>query len=269
MNHTIATWKQRLGPLLSRVAARQLQDFPGSTAGSIATEHKADGSLITACDRWSDHTLVETLQHVIPGAGVLSEEGNTCMPDQEWVWVLDPLDGTTNFSAGIPHWTISIALLHHRQPVLGWLESPPIGQRLIAVKGEGVELNGRRLEAPKGRLNASACASLCTRSMVVLQRRAASTFPCKLRMFGVASTNMSGVALGQTLAALECSPKIWDLAAAWLVLEELNCPIEALATNPFPAVPGAELQSTSYPLLTVARAELLPHFRPWAAALAA
>lgn len=267
LNHTIATWKQRLGPLLSRVAARQLQDFPGFAAGAIATERKADGSLITACDRWSDRTLVEALRQAIPGAGVLSEEGNTCMPAQEWVWVLDPLDGTTNFSAGIPHWTISLALLHHRQPVLGWLESPATGQRLIAVRDEGVELNGRRLAAPEGMLSPSACASLCTRSMVVLQRRAADTFPCKLRMFGVASTNMSSVALGQTLAALECSPKIWDLAAAWLVLDELRCPIECLDGSPFPAEPGAELGATSYPLLTVGRPELLPHFRPWAAAL--
>jgi len=151
--------------------------------------------------------------------------------------------------------------------MMGWLEVPPLRQRLIAVRGEGVQLNGRRLEPPIGVISPNACASLCTRSMVILQRRANQTFPCKLRMFGVASTNMAGVALGQSLGALEASPKIWDLAAAWLILEELGCPIQLLADHPFPASAGAQLATVGYPLLAVADPALLPIFHPWAAAL--
>ena len=164
-----------------------------------------------------------------PATGVLSEEGNTRVPQQEWAWVLDPLDGTTNFTYGIPHWTISLALLYRGRPMMGWLEIPPLRQRIIVVRGEGVERNGRRLQPPTHGVTPNACASLCTRSMVVLQRRPDHQFPCKLRMFGVASTNMASVALGQSLGALEASPKLWDLAAAWLVLEELGCPVEPLA----------------------------------------
>ena len=262
MERTISAWQEQLGPLLDQVAARQMEDF-----GQVRAERKADGSLITACDRWSDHTIGQWLQDHFPGTGVLSEEGNKQVPSQEWAWVLDPLDGTTNFTYGIPHWTISLALLHQGRPVMGWLEIPPLRQRIIAVRGSGVERNGRRLQPPTDVVTPNACASLCTRSMVVLQHRADHRFPFKLRMFGVASTNMAGVALGQSLGALEASPKIWDLAAAWLVLEELGCAIEPLAGHPFPTTPGTQLATVSYPLLTVAAPSLFPLFRPWATAL--
>ena len=263
MQRTIAAWQEQLGTLLDHVVARQMGDF-----GQIGAERKADGSLITTCDRWSDQTIGQWLQDNFPGTGILSEEGNTRVPQQEWAWVLDPLDGTTNFTYGIPHWTVSLALLYQGCPMMGWLEIPPLRQRIIAVRGEGVELNGRRLQPLKDvMVTPNACASLCTRSMVVLQRRADHRFPCKLRMFGVASTNMVGVALGQSLSALEASPKIWDLAAAWLMLEELGCAIEPLAGHPFPASPGDQLATVSYPLLAVAAPSLFPLFRPWAAAL--
>ena len=262
MQQTIAAWQEQLHPLLNCVAARQMEDF-----GRIGAERKADGSLITTCDRWSDHTISQWLQDHFPTTGILSEEGNTRVPQQDWSWVLDPLDGTTNFTYGIPHWTISLALLHQGRPMMGWLEIPPLRQRIIVVRGEGVEFNGCPLQPPADEVTPNACASLCTRSMVILQRRPHHRFPCKLRMFGVASTNMAGVALGQSLSALEASPKIWDLAAAWLVLEELGCPIEPLADHPFPASSGAQLATASYPLLAVAASSLFPLFRPWAAAL--
>ncbi|MGA0338779.1 MAG: inositol monophosphatase family protein, partial [Vulcanococcus sp.] len=95
---------EQLGLLLDQVAERQRQDF-----GQLDSEAKADGSLITACDRWSDATLVKGLAELYPGEGVLSEEGSQSVPTSEAYWVVDPLDGTTNFAAGIPYWAISLA----------------------------------------------------------------------------------------------------------------------------------------------------------------
>ena len=264
LQRSISEWQKLLGPLLTEVAQRQLADF-----GHLSADTKDDGSLITACDRWSDARLVEALTERCPQAGILSEEGNNDLPPQPWAWVLDPLDGTTNFACGIPHWAISLALLHHGVPVLGWLEIPPLQQRVIAVRGEGATLNGSRLAAPRATLRPTSCASLCTRSMVVLQRLHQRPFPCKLRMFGVASLNLLGVALGQTLSALECTPKIWDIAAAWLILEELGCVLQPLLEAPFPARPGDALARRSYPLLAAANAELQLAFQPWANALVA
>ena len=86
-------------------------------------------------------------------------------------------------------------------------------------------------------------------------------------MLGVASLNLLGVGLGTMLAALEATPKIWDLAAVWLILEELGCVIRPLADHPFPMKPGAPLGEASYPLLAACDEEHYQRFLPWGQAL--
>lgn len=135
----------------------------------MASDLKSDGSLITACDRWSDATLVEGLARLFPGEGVLSEEGDKTVPKTSAYWVVDPLDGTTNFAAGIPYWAISIARFEAGRPVLAVLDVPPLRQRIVAIRGQGAWRNGRPLLAPSGQSHPAGCASLCSRSIGVLQ----------------------------------------------------------------------------------------------------
>ena len=80
--------------LIDAIAKRQLQDF-----GQINSDIKPDGTLITECDRWSDKTIVKGLAKIANGEDVLSGEGNMSMPSSNEYWVVDPLDGTTNFAA--------------------------------------------------------------------------------------------------------------------------------------------------------------------------
>ena len=113
----------------------------------------------------------------------------------------------------------------------------------------------------------SACVSLCSRSIRVLQRKPNQPFPGKIRLFGVASLNLVSVAMGQTVAALEATPKIWDLAAAWLVLDELGCPIRWLKADPAELSPGQDLSQTSFPMLAAGSWSALARFLPWGEAL--
>ncbi len=251
-----------LEALLDRVAARQRQDF-----GQMESEAKPDGSLITACDRWSDASLVAGLAELYPGEGVLSEEGDQSVPRTEAFWVVDPLDGTTNFAAGIPYWAISMARFEAGVPVLAVLDVPPLRQRIVAVRGRGAWRNHKRLAPPSARSQVAGCASLCSRSIGVLQKLPHRRFPGKIRLLGVASLNLVSVAMGQTVAALEATPKIWDLAAAWLVLTELQCPLRWLALNPGRLVPGDDLAQADYPVLASRNEETLATFLPWAEAL--
>ena len=137
-----------LAELIDRVAERQRADF-----GHVASDLKADGSLITACDRWSDATLVEGLACLFPGEGVLSEEGAKTVPRSQAYWVVDPLDGTTNFAAGIPYWAISMARFEAGRPVLAVLDVPPLRQRIVAIRGQGAWRNGRPLSPHRVRSN--------------------------------------------------------------------------------------------------------------------
>jgi len=253
-----------LDALLNQVADRQRADF-----GHMASSHKADGSLITACDRWSDATLVEGLATLFPGEGVLSEEGDQRVPFTSAFWVVDPLDGTTNFAAGIPYWAISLARFEHGQPVLAVLDVPPLRQRIVAVRGLGAWRNGKPLVPPSLQSHPVGCASLCSRSIGVLQKLPDRRFPGKIRLLGVASLNLVSVAMGQTVAALEATPKIWDLAASWLVLNELDCSVQWLDENPASIRPGTDLATTDFPVLVADRHETLNRFMPWADALRA
>ncbi len=248
--------------LIDRVAERQCMDF-----GNILSDLKPDGTLITECDRWSDLTLVNGLQRITKEDGVLSEEGNKVVPSTRAFWVVDPLDGTTNFAAGIPHWAISVARFVEGQPDFAVLDLPVLKQRIVASRGHGAWLNGKRLSLDIGSRAKTECVSLCSRSIRVLQRKANDPFPGKIRLLGVSSLNMVGVALGQTIAALEATPKIWDLASAWLVLSELMCPIQWLDVDPSIIVPGQDLASVNFPLLTASSKEELTRFLPWGMAL--
>lgn len=247
--------------LVDEVAERQRRDF-----GRLASDLKADGSLITDCDRWSDATLAAGLAQIFPTDGLLSEEGNTIVPDAPGFWVVDPLDGTTNFSVGLPIWAISMARIDHGRPVAALLDVPPLGQRLLALRGQGVWSNGQPLAPPAPPRHGCRCASLCSRSIGTL-RRVAEPFPAKTRMLGVASLNLLGVGLGTMAAALEATPRIWDLAAVWLILEELGCRLHPLGADPFPLQPGADLGAAPYPLLAARDEEQLRRFLPWGLAL--
>ncbi|MEB3257970.1 MAG: inositol monophosphatase family protein [Cyanobacteriota bacterium] len=252
----------RLSTLIDAVAARQRSDF-----GHVVSDLKDDGTLITACDRWSDATIVEGLQSLYPGEGILSEEGDRHLPSSSAFWVVDPLDGTTNFAAGIPYWSISLARFEGGRPVLAILDVPPLGQRIIARAGQGVWRNGEMVDAPASKAHPGGCVSLCSRSIRVLQKIPDRPFPGKVRLFGVASLNLVSVATGQTVAALEATPKIWDLAAAWLVLQELSCPIRWLQADPACIPPGTDVTSMGFPTLAADCEATLQRFLPWAAEL--
>jgi myo-inositol-1(or 4)-monophosphatase len=86
-------------------------------------------------------------------------------------------------------------------------------------------------------------------------------------MLGVASLNLVSVGMGQTVAALEATPKIWDLAAAWLVLHELDCPVRWLQRDPSGIPADTDLSETDFPVLAADRPETFARFIPWAEAL--
>ena len=245
-----------LDSLFELVSNRQLKDF-----GKISASNKPDGSLITSCDLWSDQTIVEGLSIIAPNEGVLSEEGGKSVPQTNAYWIVDPLDGTTNFAAGIPYWSISVARFVDGTPQTTFLIIPTLKQKFLAIKGKGVWLNNKKIEVKNNQQ--SECVSLCSRSIKILQKNPNSIFPGKIRLLGVSSLNLTSVAMGQTFGAIESTPKIWDIAAAWLFLEELNCSIDWLEINPMHLTAGQDLQHTNFPLIAAKTKEKIKVLRPW------
>ncbi len=245
-----------LDSLFDLVSYRQLKDF-----GNISAKNKSDGSLVTNCDLWSDKKIVESLSIIAPNEGVLSEEGGKLVPKTNAYWIVDPLDGTTNFAAGIPYWSISVARFTDGKPQSSFLIIPTLKKKFVAIKGKGVWLNNKKVAIKNNQK--SECVSLCSRSIKILQKKPNSIFPGKIRLLGVSSLNLTSVALGQTFGAIESTPKIWDIAAAWLLLEELNCSIEWLEMNPLHLSAEQDLQDTNFPLIAAWTEEKIKVLRPW------
>ena len=248
---------KELESLFDLISERQLKDF-----GNISASNKSDGSLLTSCDLWSDQTIVDGLSKIAPNEGVLSEEGNKNIPPNEAYWIVDPLDGTTNFAAGIPYWSISIARFLRGKPQSAFLIIPTLKKKFIAIKNEGVWLNNKKIII-ENNLQKSQCVSLCSRSIKILQRNPNEIFPGKIRLLGVSSLNLTSVAMGQTFGAIESTPKIWDIAAAWLILEELNCKINWLKTNPLNLQSGMDLENINFPLIAARTKKNIELLKPW------
>ncbi len=109
---------------------------------SLAVETKGDLSPVTAADRGAEELMRELIARKYPSHGIIGEEFGTERGDAEFVWVLDPIDGTKSFITGVPLWGTLIALLHHGHPVLGCIHQP-ILQQLVIGDGQTSTLNGK------------------------------------------------------------------------------------------------------------------------------
>jgi myo-inositol-1(or 4)-monophosphatase len=246
----------------AQVGAQLLKDF-----GQAQVSEKADGSLVTQADRWADEALRKAIAQAFPEHGVLSEEAEHIFPDREWCWIIDPLDGTTNFARGLPIWAISLGLLYQGTPVFGYVHLPPLGQSFHGFwQGDsgltmptGAFLDRQPIHASPDPLTANHFFNLCARSVSALKQ----PFPCKIRMLGVATYNLLTVAAGATLGGVEATPKIWDIAAVWAIVQAAGATWLPLETNPiFPLQVGQNYCDRPFPTLVVSRSDLIPIFQP-------
>jgi myo-inositol-1(or 4)-monophosphatase len=124
--------------------ARDSGDFirPLFRQPSVAVETKADASPVTIADRGAEELMRTAIAKRFPTHGIIGEEFGTERGDAEFVWVLDPVDGTKSFITGVPLWGTLIALLHQGQPVLGCIHQPVLDQLMLG-DGRETTLNGR------------------------------------------------------------------------------------------------------------------------------
>jgi myo-inositol-1(or 4)-monophosphatase len=254
--------------LTTQVGKRLLADFQPAQALLRQAEEKSDGSLVTRSDQWADQTLRAGIAETFPDHGLLSEEGTHTLPAGDWCWVIDPIDGTTNFARGIPIWAICLGLLYRGQPVFGYVYLPALNQAFHGFwqapgQADSAFLNGQpittRPDAPGG----NQFFSLCARSIAVLK----TPFPCKIRMLGATSYNFLIVAAGATLGGVEATPKVWDLVAVYPIVRAAGGSwVNLKGGEPFPLQPERDYGGVPYPTLVTARVELEELFQPLVAA---
>ncbi len=108
---------------------------------------KGRGNLLTETDLATERAVLAILREEYPEHEVLAEESSEKPRGEGWMWVVDPLDGTHNFSRGIPYFAFNIALCHRRRPLLGLTYAPATGEEFFAVEGAGLTVNGQPAQA--------------------------------------------------------------------------------------------------------------------------
>ena len=230
-------------------------------SGQLIASTKNDGTWVTASDIESDQRLAEAILARYPDHGVLSEEGDKVYRGQEWCWVIDPIDGTTNFTWGFPGWGVLIGLLYKGRPVLGVAEFPPVGQQLYAVRGEGAwrkTVTGYG----DGPIRAASDKAFTTTQLYAVGTRSLKpsppNIPCKLRLPGSTGFDFALLACGACVGVYDSTVHVWDIAALWPIIEESGAHV--LTNHPggiFPLRDGIDYSSVEFAVLGAATSELL------------
>ncbi len=195
---------------------------------NLQVSKKGPGDFVTAADRRAEEIVRAELANARPDYGFLGEEGGVrAGADKTHRWIVDPLDGTTNFLHGIPHFAVSIALERNGAIVAGLTYNPANDELFIAERGKGAFLNDRRIRVA-ARLTSADSIVACGlphfgRGDLVLARKeiaAAQRHFAGLRRFGAATLDLAWVAAGRFDAYWERNLSPWDLAAGILLVRE-------------------------------------------------
>ena len=219
----------------ARKAGRALlKDFTEVEQLQVST--KGPGDFVSRADKQAEATIREDLMAARPSYGFLGEEGKEIDgEDPTRRWIVDPLDGTTNFLHGLPHWAVSIALEHKGQIVAGVIYDPVKDEMFWAEKGGGAWLNESRIRASaRHRLIESIFATGLPfagradlpETLQDLARLLPAT--AGVRRFGAASLDLAYVAAGRYEGFWERKLHSWDMAAGLIIAREAGCMVEPI-----------------------------------------
>jgi len=203
-------------------------------------EYKGDIDLVTEVDRICEQAIVKVISDVFPDHDFISEESSFEDKRSPWKWIIDPLDGTTNYSHGYPFFCVSIGLEREGEARLGVVYAPVLDELFYAEKGKGAYLNGNRLSV--SRVNILDRGFLVTgfpydaREHVDLYLAYFRQFILKgfaIRRDGSAALNLSYVAAGRFDGYWELRLHPWDTAAGRLMVTEAGGKMTDFRGQPF------------------------------------
>lgn len=196
----------------------------------IVPTEKQHNDLVSEVDRAAEQAIIETLLGAYPGHAVLAEESGSSAnhtPQSEFVWIIDPLDGTTNFLHGFPQYCVSIALQHNGVTTQAVIFDPTRNELFAATKGAGAFLNDKRVRVTKRDKLADALIgtgfpfrSEAEVDAYIPMFRALSGKCQGLRRPGAAALDLAYVAAGRLDGFFEKTLKPWDIAAGALIVTE-------------------------------------------------
>ncbi len=205
-------------------AGKTLRD---SIHGKRDISFKGEINLVTEMDRFSEKTIVGMILNAFPGHGILAEEGARIENGSGFLWVIDPLDGTTNYAHGYPNFSVSIGMEHEGETVLGVVYDPMRDEMFTAVKGAGAFLNGQPIAVSSNEvLIRCLLATGFPYDRAVSRENNLNFFNAlimvsqEVRRSGAASLDLCSVAAGRLDGYWELKLHPWDVAAGSLIVQE-------------------------------------------------
>ncbi len=190
-------------------------------------ETKSLNSLVSYVDKEAERILVAGLKELLPESGFLAEEETATSQGEDFVWIIDPLDGTTNYIHRLPIYSISFALQHHNQIIIGVVYEVNNNELFWAVKDKGAFLNGQRIFA-SNRQKMDDClvaTGFPYFDYTILDNYIPYLIWCMqttrgVRRLGSAAVDLAYVACGRFDGFFEYSLNAWDVAAGSLIVKE-------------------------------------------------
>ncbi len=212
---------------------------------AVEVQRKPDHSFVTAADVEIEALLRARITASYPEHGILGEEDQPYDLDAEYVWALDPIDGTTAFVEGIPIWGVSIGLLRRGEPVFGTFYMPAINEWYEAGLDGPALLNGKPIAVRSEDVLDTEAAIYAPSNT---HRRYTIRYPGKVRSLGSTAAHMCYVARGKAVGALLGWPKVWDVAAAmaivrraggdaWLINQRTSLDLRPIMNGSYPPEP--------------------------------
>ena len=217
---------------------------------ALAVDRKRPGDFVSEADRGAERHLRDGIARARPGDGWLGEETGAA-PGDGRRWIVDPLDGTTNFLRGIGHWAVSVALEEGGTPVLGVVHDPVRGETFAARAGGGATLNGRPIAVAGTRDLSGALfgTGIPFGGMAHIDAHAADIArlmpACAgVRRMGAAALDLAYVAAGRLDGFWERRLQPWDIAAGLVLLREAGAVVEGWSPGERPEDSGTVLAAT-------------------------
>jgi myo-inositol-1(or 4)-monophosphatase len=209
------------------VAARLAGQHAMEQMSYVKAVKKSEGELVTQADAECQKIIIQRIRETYPDHGFIAEEGEKGgmfkrppLGEPAIWWAIDPIDGTNNYAHGIPVFAVSVAALLEGEPIVGVIFQPACDSMFTAVKGGEAQLDGRRIFA-----NAEEIGPLTSVGLDSHFDGALPPWVCdiirrsRFRNFGTTALHLAYVARGGMVAALMCTPRLWDIAAGTMIAQ--------------------------------------------------
>jgi myo-inositol-1(or 4)-monophosphatase len=226
-----------------------LRDF--ATLSTLVVQRKSPSDYFSEADLKAERTVQSRLMTAYPGYGFLGEEGGMTGGDKSHVWMVDPLDGTTNFLRGLPIWAVNIALAVDGVPVAGVTYVPMLDEMFWAEKGRGAYLNGQPIKvADVADMHEAVLgvgipfAGKPRQGQFLVEMERLTPHVAGVRRLGAGAVDLVYVACGRFDAFWEQSVSAWDMAAGAIIVAEAGGTVTDTEGRPLDLMGGTVLAAT-------------------------